>query len=301
MQRAGIDRDVAGDLAEAEILHDDLAELLQRKLLVLAIHRRAGIDHEAQRGMIELVDRGMLDHHLQDGRHGEHVGDAVLRDQSVGFRDVEALGRQQDGGRTARGLHQLMHAGAMRQRRDHQRGVLLGGARREVGEMVGDDKTHLAMGQHGGLGAACGARGEEEPAGIVVFDRDIGDFGICIVSDRSAQRGLAESALLADPPDEVDCGDRPGMIGEIAMTEKRLRAGCRAEISDFIRHQAEIGGHPDRAEPERREHRPEHLLAILGMHEDAVALGDAALGERRRQRRDLADRSRARSSSCRPR
>ena len=59
------------------------------------------------------------------------------------------------------------------------------------------------------------------------------------------------------------------------------------EIGHLVRHQAEIGGHPDRAEPERGEHRPEHLVAILGMHEDAVALGDAARGERRRQRRDL--------------
>ncbi len=42
-------RDIAGDLAEAEILHQHLAELLQRRLLVLAIHRRAGIDDITQR------------------------------------------------------------------------------------------------------------------------------------------------------------------------------------------------------------------------------------------------------------
>ena len=41
--------DVAGDLAEAEILHQHLAELVQRGLLVLAVHRRAGIDDVAQR------------------------------------------------------------------------------------------------------------------------------------------------------------------------------------------------------------------------------------------------------------
>ena len=41
--------DVAGDLAEAEILHQHLAELFQRRLLVLAVHRRAGIDDVAQR------------------------------------------------------------------------------------------------------------------------------------------------------------------------------------------------------------------------------------------------------------
>src|SRR5262249_57641441 len=36
MQLGWIDRDVAGNLAQAEILHDHLAELSQRRLLVLA-------------------------------------------------------------------------------------------------------------------------------------------------------------------------------------------------------------------------------------------------------------------------
>ena len=71
---------------------------------------------------------------------------------------------------------ELMHAGAMRQRRDHQRGVLLGGAGHQIGEMVGHHKGHLAMGQHRRLGSACGARGEEEPAGIVIVDRGIRDL-----------------------------------------------------------------------------------------------------------------------------
>jgi hypothetical protein len=67
-------------------------------------------------------------------------------------------------------MHQLVHARAMRQRRHHQRGIGLGGARHEIAEMVGDDETHLAMGQHGGLGTPGRARGEEEPAGIVMLD-----------------------------------------------------------------------------------------------------------------------------------
>ena len=41
--------DIAGDLAEPEILHQHLAELFERGLLVLAVHRRAGIDDVAQR------------------------------------------------------------------------------------------------------------------------------------------------------------------------------------------------------------------------------------------------------------
>src|SRR6185437_6536786 len=42
-------RDIAGDLAEAEILHQHPAELAQRRLLVLPVHRRARIDDMAQR------------------------------------------------------------------------------------------------------------------------------------------------------------------------------------------------------------------------------------------------------------
>ena len=47
VQRRRQHRDIAGDLAEAEILHQHLAELVQRGLLVLAVHRRARIDHIA--------------------------------------------------------------------------------------------------------------------------------------------------------------------------------------------------------------------------------------------------------------
>ena len=133
VQRRRQHRDVAGDLAEAEILHQHLAELLQRGLLVLAVHRRAGIDDVAQRRMVVAVDRGMLDHHLQDGRHGENVADAMRLDQPERLVDVEPLGGQQDGRHAARGLHQLVHAGAVRQRRHHQRGIVLGGAGHEVG------------------------------------------------------------------------------------------------------------------------------------------------------------------------
>src|ERR1035437_1562683 len=63
-------------------------------------------------------------------------------------------------------------------------------------------------------------------------------------------------------------------------------AGGGGEIRNLVRHQPEIGRHPDRAEPERCKHRPEHLVAILGMDEDAVAFDDAARGKCSRQRRD---------------
>jgi len=56
------------------------------------------------------------------------------------------------------------------------------------------------------------------------------------------------------------------------MAQKRFRARGGGEIGDLIRHQAEIGRHPDRAQSKRCKHRPEHLVAILGMDQDAVTL-----------------------------
>ncbi len=157
--------------------------------------------------------------------------------------------------------------------------------------MVGHHKRHLAMGEHRRLGAAGGAGGEEEPAGIVVVDARLLHFRIRLRSDCLGDAALAECAGLADAPGECQCRarrlHRRSMIGKIAMTEERFRAGGGGEIGDLVRHQAEIGRHPDRPEPEGRKHRPEHLVAILGMHEDAVALGDPARRQRRRQRVDL--------------
>ena len=226
-------------------------------------------------------------------------------DQPERLVDIEALRRQQDGRHAARGLHELMHAGAMRQRRHHQRGVIFRGAGHQVGQVIGHHKGHLAVGQHRGLGASRGARGEEEPAGIVVVDRGLRRSLCRACAAIASLTDLSPKLALADPPDEAERRARRlhgrGMVRKIAVAQKRLGAGRGGEPGDFVRHQPEIGRHPDRAEPEGREHRPEHLVAILGMHEDAVALADAARGQRRRQRRDLTVDLRARSRIVRPR
>lgn len=237
--------------------------------------------------MIVRVRRLMLDHHLQDRGDREQVGHPMRLDQPEGFGNVEALGRQQDGRGRPRGLHQLMHAGSVRQRRDHQRGVLLGGPGRQVGEMVGDDKPHLAVGQHGRLGTACRAGREEEPAGVVVLDGCVGNRGAGMSRNRLAHRALAEAAIATDPPAEVGAAHGSCMIGKVAVAQEGLRAGRGRKIGDFVRHQAEVGRHPYRAQAKGGKHRPEHLLAILGMNEDAVALFDPARLERGRKRGDF--------------
>ena len=105
----------------------------------------------------------------------------------------------------------------------------------------------------------------------------------------SATERSPNGALAVDAPGELQrtALHGRGVLGKIDVAQERLRAGGLREIGDLIRHQAEIGGHPDRTEPERGEHREEHLVAVLGMDEDAVALGDAARGECSGQRRDL--------------
>ncbi len=227
VQRWRQHRDIAGDLAEAKILHQHVTEFCQCRLLVLAIHRRAGVDDIAQRRVVVAVDGGVLDHHLQDRRHCEHVADAVRFDQPECFVDVKTLRRKQDGFRAPRALHELMNARAMRQRCNHERGVVFGGAGHQVGEMICHHKSHLAVGQHRRLGAPGGAGGEEEPAGIVVFDRRIPNGRFRMRRDHIADGFLAEPAL-ADPPGESERRarrfHRGGMVGKIAVTQKGFRA-----------------------------------------------------------------------------
>ena len=170
MHVRGQNGDVAGDLAKPEILHQHLAELLQREFLVGAVHRGTRVDDVAQRAVIVLIDRRVLDEHLDDRGHGKQVGDAMLLDQlPEGFR-IEFFAWQQDRCRAARHVDQRVDAGAMRQRGNHDRAVGLARARNQVGQMIVDDKVHLVMRQNSGLGFAGGARGIEEPEGIARLD-----------------------------------------------------------------------------------------------------------------------------------
>ena len=76
--------DVAGHLGQAVVLHQHAAQLLQRQLLVLPVHGRAGVDDKAQAGVVMPVHTAVLHQHLQDGRNGEQVGQAVLLDEREG-------------------------------------------------------------------------------------------------------------------------------------------------------------------------------------------------------------------------
>src|SRR3954469_46661 len=171
--------------------------------------------------MVVAIDRGMLDHHFQYRRHREDIADAVPLDQPECLVDIEAFRRKQDGRDAARGLHELVDARAMRQRRHHEGGVILGRAWHEVGEAIGDHKGHLAVGQYRRFGSSCRARGEEKPAGVVVLNTYPLDLCARMRSDDVVYRFLAERPL-AYPPNERERRARlyyRGMLREIAMAK----------------------------------------------------------------------------------
>ena len=117
MERRRQHRDVAGDLAEPEVLDQHFPELLQRVLLILAVHRGAGVDDVPQRGVVVRVDRRVFGQHLHDRWHGEHVRDAPALNQAPRLVDIEAVTRQQHRLGPARHQHELVYAGSVRQRR----------------------------------------------------------------------------------------------------------------------------------------------------------------------------------------
>ena len=164
-------RDVAGDLAEPEVLHQHLAQLLQRELLIGAVHRRAGVDHVAQAEMWSyrstagcstsiltmvgtvkrLVTRCLCTACQNDLGSSFSPGNSTVAAPRATFS-------------------KRVDARAVRQRRHRDGAVALVGAGDEVGQVVGHHEGHLAMGQHRRLRAAGRSGGVEEPERVVVRD-----------------------------------------------------------------------------------------------------------------------------------
>jgi hypothetical protein len=83
--------DIAGHLSQAEILDQNFSEFGQGALLILAIHRGAGIDHIAQRRAIVFVGGRMLGEHFQDRGHSEDIGHAPALDQPPRLFGIEPI------------------------------------------------------------------------------------------------------------------------------------------------------------------------------------------------------------------
>ena len=275
--------DVASDLAQAEVLHQHRPQLFQRALLVFAVHGRAGIDHVAQAGVIPGVDGRMFDQHLDDGGHGEHVAHPMALHQLPDLLGVEARGRRQHGAGGARHLGQQMDAGAVRQRRHGQADVLLGRARHEIAQMIGDHEGHLPMRQHRRFRPPGGAGREEEPAGIVMLHIDAGRRGAPLRLDQVRDLGRGE-AFRPQPCQQRQLRHGPrhglGVVGIVALAQEHLGARCLRQIGRLVRCDAEVRRHPDGAQAQRGEERFDEFKAVARMHQHAVALAHAMGGQR---------------------
>ena len=276
-------RDAARHFTETEVLHQHQPELLQRKLLVGAVHRCAGINQVAQRAVVVAIEAVMLDQQLNDRRHREQVADAVLLHQPPEKLGVELVARHQDGGGAAGDIQQHVDAGAVRQRCDRDRTVALRRAWDQIGQVVGNDEGHLPVRQHRGLGPTGRAGGVEEPQRIVRADPGFVRTLAQVLLYQAVDVGLAVGRRT--DPDHV--GQRwrgrahgVDMAGEAGLRDHRHRCARAAEVSHFGRRQAKVGRHPDATQAKRHPTALEHGQVVARMHEDAVALLQAALAQR---------------------
>ena len=271
MHRRRQHSDAARHLAETEILHEDLAQLLQRALLVGAVHRCAGIDHVAQTAVVEAIDRRILDQYLDDGRHGENVAHPVLLDERPEDLGLQLVRGQQHGRRAAGDVEQRMNPRAVRQRRHRDRTVVLVGAGDEVGKVVRDHERHLAVGQHRRLGPPGRARGVEVPQRRVGADLGDGRRRAEILLQEFVETDLAV-ARLADRDDMAQLRGRGlhrvYMPGKAVLRQHHCGFAGTPKVGQFRRCQSEVGRHPDGAESERGPATLEqgHVVARLDQH-----------------------------------
>ncbi len=247
--------------------------------LIGAIHRRTGIDHIAQRRMVVTVHRLMPRQHGQDGRHSEHVADAMPLDELPGLLAVQPFAGQQDGDGAACHLAQRMDAGAMRQGCHHQRGVLFRRARHQIAEMVADNVFHLPMRQHAGLRSPRGARGIEEPRRIIAIDIDR-TFDCHASGRQRLPRQLAITDRNMQPHTRVFRARRGRVLRKRHIEDMHRRARGLCEIRHFRRRQPEIRRHPHRAEHPRCEHRLQHRIRVPRVQQHPIAMPHAMRSER---------------------
>ena len=95
--RRGQHGDIACDLAQAKILHQNRAQNLNRTHLIGAVHRRSGIDHVAQAGMVVFMNRRVFNEHFHDCWHGKGIRHAPFGNQAPNLSRVELCPAGQNG------------------------------------------------------------------------------------------------------------------------------------------------------------------------------------------------------------
>lgn len=198
--------------------------------------------------MVKRIDRWVLDQHLEDRRHREGVSHVPTLDKRPSLFRIESVARQEDRLGSARHLNKLVDAGAVRQRRHHEGGVLMGGARHQVAEVVRDHECHLPVRKHRSLRPASRPRREEEPAGVVVVN---------VCHPRGLSHVPCHQVVVAVSPTSRPnrdgrpyardgCPGRLGVAGEVGVAQHERGAACFGQVGHLRRRLPEVRRHPHR-------------------------------------------------------
>ena len=143
-------------------LHQLVAQKIEGVLEVADIHRRAAIGDQPQRIGPELRHAAMLDQALHHGGRQEDAAVGPAVHQLDGLRHLVLAALGEDLHRATRQQGEVPQARAVADRRGmHDRAA--GRRPVDIGEVVERHRQKIAMGEHGALGPAGGARRVEEP------------------------------------------------------------------------------------------------------------------------------------------
>ena len=208
----------------------------------------------------------------------------MLGDQAPYLGWVEPISRQQHCRGPPHDLGQPVVAGTVRQRRHNQAAILLRRARHQVGQVIGNNESHVAVRQDGELRLSRRPGGGDEPAGMVILHRR----GRAVRPDMRGHHCIQVGRVKrprAHPRHEGQArrglGHRRRMVREFTPAQQRTGARRGGKIGDIVWEQAEVGRHPNGADPEAGPHRFQHEIAVLRLHENPVPIPDAMIGEDR--------------------
>jgi hypothetical protein len=151
----------------------------------------------------------------------------------------------------------------------------VGGVHAQVRDLAEHVHEQVAVGQHGALGPAGGARGVHDEGGGVLVHLDVQRLG--------ARRGQRLLVVPADGEDGAHAGRLPAGLGrdlgERGVHHEGHRAAVAEHVGDLVGDQPEVHRDDDRAQPHPGEVGLPHLQAVEPEDGDAVARVHPAVGQ----------------------
>jgi len=163
--------------------------------------------------------------------------------------------------------------------RNHERCVQFAGSWQEIRQIVHGDKANLAVCEHDRFRPSRGSGGEKKPAGIIVVDSRILERQSVKAGDQLFIVFAATARPDADCSNQIQLTvpDSVGLIFEFRVANEEFRFGFLSGVGRFGRCLPEIAGDPNRSEPKGSQHDFDHLVGILRLNENTVALLDPEL------------------------